>query len=320
MPPKTAKPPVAKKGKHQPVGLDESTLEALVNAIEGKVSKKGMTKSQAKKLEEKNVSEAIDRIQGRRVPFTPEQLRNAMLTQQLMHQRAMEAAQYVNVPVPLKQDRIDWQEVAPNKYVRYEQFNGSDEEMDFIVKLFTEELTEPYSSFTYQYFVFGWPDLCVTAYGVESTTKPDSSVKGNKVGAVVSRVTRKGPGMPLRGYVAMFAVVPSFRGFQLGSRLVALTVDLMREKGCDEVYLETPTANERALSLYLSLGFAKTKFLPRYYLDHSDAVRLKLWLKDAAPTVASKAAAAAAAAAAVSPNPAPAAQGGAATPAAEESK
>lgn len=53
----------------------------------------------------------------------------------------------------------------------------------------------------------------------------------------------------------------------------------MKAKGCDEVYLETPTNNERALSLYLSLGFVKTKFLPRYYLDHTDAVRLKLWLK-----------------------------------------
>lgn len=280
MPPKQKKwvPQSNNKKNRQPI--DDCALDALVNAIEGHtVSKKGMTKQQAKKIEEKN-SLAIDRVQNRGMNLTPDQIRKAMLAQQQMQQRAIEEAQYINVPVAFQKEQLQWQEIAPNKYIRYEQFKGTDTEMDFIVKLFTAELTEPYSSFTYQYFVFGWPDLCVTAYGVESSTVPDASVKGEKVGAVVSRVTRKGPGMPLRGYVAMFAVVPKFRGFRLGCRLVALTVELMRQKDCDEVYLETPTSNTRALSLYLSLGFAKTKFLPRYYLDHSDAVRLKLWLKD----------------------------------------
>lgn len=278
MPPKTAKN-APKKVKQSRNGrdMDDAALEALVNAIEGTPAKQGMTKQQAKAVD----AQALARAQGRREQYTPEQIRNMMLAQQYMEQREVEAAQYVNAPAPLKPEQIEWQEVASGKYIRYEQFSGADAEMDFIVKLFTEELTEPYSSFTYQYFVFGWPDLCVTAYGVESATKPDSSVKGEKVGAVVSRVTRKGPGKPLRGYVAMFAVVPHFRGFRLGSRLVALTIELMKEKDCDEVFLETPTGNERALSLYLSLGFAKTKFLPRYYLDHSDAVRLKMWLKDA---------------------------------------
>ncbi|EPY35975.1 peptide alpha-N-acetyltransferase [Angomonas deanei] len=200
-----------------------------------------------------------------------------------MQQKAIMDAQYVNVEIPLPKEQTEWHEAAPGKYIRYEQFQGSDEEMDFIVDLFTKELTEPYSSFTYQYFVFGWPDLCITAYGVQSDKKPDASVKGEKVGAVVSRVTRKGPTKPLRGYLAMFAVVPSFRGFRLGSRLVTITVELMKAKGCDELYLETPVTNEKALNLYLRMGFTKTKFLERYYLDYSDAVRLKLWLKDAIP-------------------------------------
>lgn len=294
MPPKSKHqnhPPAAKAakrgGRNGHVDADDEMLEKLLQAIEAP-NKKGVTRQQAKALEARAV-ETIDRMQGRAPQFTPEQLRNALFTQQAMQQRAIEEAQYVNVPVPLKAEQTQWQEVAPRKFIRYEQFSGEDADMDFIVQLFTKELTEPYSSFTYQYFVFGWPDLCVTAYGVESDTKPDESVRGEKVGAVVSRVTRKGPGKPLRGYVAMFAVVPHFRGFRLGSRLVALTIELMKAKSCDEVYLETPTNNERALSLYLSLGFVKTKFLPRYYLDHSDAVRLKMWLKDAFPYTAKEA-------------------------------
>ncbi|KAK7197128.1 Acetyltransferase (GNAT) family/Acetyltransferase (GNAT) domain containing protein [Novymonas esmeraldas] len=277
MPPKNALKKTQKSSKQRD-NFDEAAIDALVKAIEGK-AKKGMTKSQLKQQEDKSLTRVSDAnyvLSG--------EMRKALLAQ--MERAATLEAQYVNVAVPLTEEEQEWQEVAPHKYIRYEQFGGSDAEMDFIVNLFTAELTEPYSSFTYQYFVFGWPDLCITAFGVESATKPDKSVVGDKVGAVVSRVTRKGAGMPLRGYVAMFAVVPQFRGYRLGSRLVSLTVELMRKKDCDEVYLETPTSNTRALGLYLNLGFAKTKFLPRYYLDHSDAVRLKLWLKDAVPRTA----------------------------------
>lgn len=278
MPPKTATRKVQKQA-NQRATLEDAALDALVKSIEGKV-KKGMTKSQAREMEKK---QEVMQTAGPGVVVS-EKMCNEILAK--VQENAIAEAQYVNVPIPLSVEQVNWQEVAPGKYVRYEQFQGSDEEMSFIVKLFTEELTEPYSSFTYQFFVFGWPDLCVTAYGVESDTKPDASVVGEKVGAVVSRVTRKAPGKPLRGYVAMFAVVPQFRGYRLGSLLVSLTVDLMRQKDCDEVYLETPLSNERALKLYLSLGFVKTKFLPRYYLDHSDAVRLKLWLKSAIPKAA----------------------------------
>ncbi|ESL09867.1 hypothetical protein TRSC58_02408 [Trypanosoma rangeli SC58] len=270
--------------------LSDERLDALVEAIEGNltvnpknVSKKGMTKKQSLDLSERKVNHAICKVQETTsgMSFDEEQLRMALYAQRMLQEKAINDAQYINVVVPLKEDQTKWQEVAPKKYIRYEQFDGSQDAMDFVVRLFTKELTEPYSSFTYEYFVFGWPDLTVIAYGIESETLPDSSVKGKRVGAVVSRVTRKGPGRPLRGYVAMFAVVPEFRGFRLGSRLVALTITLMKEKGCEEVYLETPLTNARALSLYLSLGFVKTKFLPRYYLDQSDAVRLKLWLNNA---------------------------------------
>ncbi|KAF5219007.1 putative N-acetyltransferase [Trypanosoma cruzi] len=279
-----------KTGKKGGYDVSDETLDALVEAIEGdsnlnlqKSSKKGMTKKQALALSEKKVDDVICKIKGTKngMTFNEEQLRMALFAQRMMQEKAIRDAQYLNVVVPLKEDQIKWQEVAPKRYIRYEQFDGSQNAMEFVVGLFTKELTEPYSSFTYEYFVFGWPDLTVIAYGIESETFPDSSVKGERVGAVVSRVTRKGPGRPLRGYVAMFAVVPEFRGFRLGGRLVALTINLMREKGCEEVYLETPLMNERALSLYLGLGFVKTKFLPRYYLDQSDAVRLKLWLNDA---------------------------------------
>ncbi|KAG8342704.1 Acetyltransferase (GNAT) family Acetyltransferase (GNAT) domain [Trypanosoma vivax] len=270
--------------------ISDEAINALVEAIEGasfdQKPKKGMTRKQEMALREKQIEEAIDKARGEQFKSQEEerQLCRSLLVQRLIEESKATAPQHHSVVASLKEEHKAWQEVAPNKFIRYEQFDGSDDVMDFVVQLFTKELTEPYSSFTYEYFVFGWPDLTVIAYGYEGDTAPDPSVKGERVGAVVSRVSLNKLGTVLRGYVAMFAVIPSFRGFRLGSRLVALTIELMREKQCAEVYLETPTSNSRALSLYLSLGFVKTKFLPRYYLDHSDAVRLKLWLTDAIPT------------------------------------
>lgn len=287
-----------RKGKGKRNGVDntahalrEAALDDLVAAIEGKFMKKGSTKSQMEFLERKSICNAIDKAQqtsspsSRPLPAPKSWNENETVKKDWSHDvkevglDSIPHQEYVNKEVFLPKEYCEWKEIAPQRYVRYEQFKGTDEEMDFIVNFFSKMLTEPYSSFTYQYFVCGWPDLCVTAYGVESATVPDDSVKGERVGAIVSRVTQKSLLEPLRGYVAMFAVGKNFRGYRLGSHLVRLTVELMKAKDCDLVYLETPLSNTRALDLYHHLGFCKTKFLPRYYLDHSDAYRMVLWLR-----------------------------------------
>lgn len=282
--------------------LKDSALDELAAAIEGKFIKEGSTKSQIKFLEQKKFMEAIEKAQqaaaavsassasgsrsseAMRTKSHTEMMRKEWLSDvKGLGMNSIPHQEYVNKEVLLPKEYCEWNEIAPHKYVRYEQFKGTDEEMEFVVNFFAKMLSEPYSSFTYQYFVFGWPDLCVTAYGIESEALPDARAKGERVGAIVSRVTRKGPLEPLRGYVAMFAVGENFRGNRLGRRLVSLTVELMKAKDCDEVYLETPATNARALDLYHNVGFTKTKFLPRYYLDHSDAFRMVLWLKNALP-------------------------------------
>lgn len=194
---------------------------------------------------------------------------------ELAHAKLCEAAMYVNQFVELKEG-VEWFSVGKNKWVRYEQFKP--EYLKPIVDLLTVSLSEPYNAFTYKYFLSGWPDLGICAFGVESESQPSADVKGELIGTAVSKVSRKHATKPLRGYIAMLAVAESFRGFRLGQRLVTLTVDLMKQKKVEEVCLETPTSNERALKLYLNLGFVKHKYLTKYYLDGQDAVRLKLWL------------------------------------------
>ena len=50
----------------------------------------------------------------------------------------------------------------------------------------------------------------------------------------------------------------------------------MKSSGVDEVYLEAEYVNTAALALYEKLGFSRDEKLGRYYLNGSDAYRLKL--------------------------------------------
>jgi len=191
------------------------------------------------------------------------------------HAKLLDAAVYVNEFVELT-ERTEWTQLAEGKWVRYAQFKPAD--LEELIHLMTVSLSEPYNAFTYKHFLSQWPDLGICLFGAQQAGKPAADFRGELIGCAVSKVSRKHPARPLRGYIAMLAVADSFRGHRLGQELVTVTVDLMKKKDVEEVCLETPTSNERALNLYLSLGFVKHKFLTRYYLDGQDAVRLKLWL------------------------------------------
>ena len=61
-----------------------------------------------------------------------------------------------------------------------------------------------------------------------------------------------------------------------------MAVDAMRERGADEVVLETETSNKASLKLDERLGFLRSKRLHRYYLNGNTAFRLLLYLKEGA--------------------------------------
>lgn len=286
MPPKNS----GKKGS--PKGMTDAELDKIIANINSKeeptlvVKKDGMTKSQHKEAETKA-------IQQRRVEamYTPEQVRNYVEMQKLREQQQLQIeseAAAVAAFTPLAIEKQQWHKTANGKYIRLEQFDGSEAKMSQCVNVFNSELTEPYVDFTYMHFILGWKDLCMLAFEYEGAGEPpapaaaDAPATGGKfVAAIVSSVTRKAVGKPLRGYIAMLAVVPESRKNKIASVLVTATVDIMKQKGCDEVSLETPADAFPALNLYTALGFAKTKFLSRYYLQGQDAFRLKLFLKPA---------------------------------------
>lgn len=149
------------------------------------------------------------------------------------------------------------------EYVNYE----NELQMSAIMRLIQKDLSEPYSIYTYRYFIHNWPKLCFLAMS-----------NGEVVGAIVCKldVHKK---VTVRGYIAMLAVDHRFRKRKIGSNLVQRAIRAMASDDADEVVLETEITNKPALRLYENLGFVRDKRLFRYYLNGVDALRLKLWLR-----------------------------------------
>ena len=141
-------------------------------------------------------------------------------------------------------------------------------QMPLIMKLIQKDLSEPYSIYTYRYFIHNWPNLCFLAM----------APNGECVGAIVCKLDLHKKVIK-RGYIAMLAVDSNYRKLKIGSTLVKKAIEAMIEDEADEVVLETEITNKPALKLYENLGFVRDKRLFRYYLNGVDASRLKLWLR-----------------------------------------
>lgn len=149
------------------------------------------------------------------------------------------------------------------QYVQYQD----ERQMPMIMKIIQKDLSEPYSIYTYRYFIHNWPKLCFLAMHEDKC-----------VGAIVCKLDlhRK---VVRRGYIAMLAVDKEYRKQGIGSTLVKKSIQEMILGEADEVVLETEVTNKPALQLYEALGFVRDKRLFRYYLNGVDALRLKLWLR-----------------------------------------
>jgi len=165
-----------------------------------------------------------------------------------------------------KEDARQDNPAAENVNIEFERYT-SELQMPAIIKLIQADLSEPYSIYTYRYFIHNWPNLCFLArHGSEY------------VGAIVCKLDYHKM-MVKRGYIAMLAVDKNYRKRKIGATLVSKAIEAMIEDEADEVVLETEVTNTAALILYERLGFSRDKRLFRYYLNGVDALRLKLWLR-----------------------------------------
>ena len=158
-----------------------------------------------------------------------------------------------------------------HKTLTFTQYTDEDKQLPEISTLIKQQLSEPYSIFTYRYFLNQWPQLTFLVY---SSGDEDDDGMGKCIGTVVCKLDdHRGS---FRGYVAMLVVAPEARKLGVGSMLVERALEVMHEMGADECVLEAESTNIGALKLYENLGFIRDKRLRRYYLSGTDAFRLKL--------------------------------------------
>lgn len=75
-----------------------------------------------------------------------------------------------------------------------------------------------------------------------------ATIDGKIVGAAVNRITTEGSKRV--GNIGMVGVLPEYRKRGIGRALCIKTLDLFKEHGIKEVYLETEVHNYNALALY----------------------------------------------------------------------
>ncbi|KAH8375666.1 hypothetical protein KR200_007253, partial [Drosophila serrata] len=140
-------------------------------------------------------------------------------------------------------------------------------QLNVIKSLIEKELSEPYTIYTYRYFAYNWPDLCVFALD-----------KDRYVGVIVCKLEMLWPEVK-QGYIAMLAVDVAYRKRGIGKALATMAIEMMAVKDATIIVLETEITNKAALALYESLGFIRERRLMNYYMNGMDAFRLKLVLQ-----------------------------------------
>ena len=83
-------------------------------------------------------------------------------------------------------------------------------------------------------------------------------------------------GFVKKGHVVSVAVLDKFRGSGIGSALVEEAFKGVKEKQCDEMYLEVRCSNTDAVRLYEKLGMSIKQRSRSYYRDGEDAYMMAI--------------------------------------------
>jgi peptide alpha-N-acetyltransferase len=100
-----------------------------------------------------------------------------------------------------------------------------------IQALVSRDLSEPYSVFTYRYFLHNWPQLCICAF---ANVQTDTEVKREMIGTIVCKAEQENNGF--NGYIAMLTVNQSYRKQGIGLKVNAF---FCKSKFFDKVYKGT---------------------------------------------------------------------------------
>ncbi|WP_051654714.1 ribosomal protein S18-alanine N-acetyltransferase [Persephonella sp. IF05-L8] len=78
------------------------------------------------------------------------------------------------------------------------------------------------------------------------------------------------------GSISMIAVKKEFQGKGVGKYVMSWFIDLCKQKGINNIWLEVSQNNKKAIRFYESFGFTLQDIRKNYYKDGSDALIMKL--------------------------------------------
>ncbi|WP_051654218.1 ribosomal protein S18-alanine N-acetyltransferase [Persephonella sp. KM09-Lau-8] len=80
------------------------------------------------------------------------------------------------------------------------------------------------------------------------------------------------------GSISMIAVKKELQGKGIGKYVISWFIDLCKQKGINNIWLEVSQNNKKAIRFYESFGFTTQDIRKNYYKDGSDALIMKLSL------------------------------------------
>jgi ribosomal-protein-alanine N-acetyltransferase len=134
-----------------------------------------------------------------------------------------------------------------------------------VMEINLKTLPEHYSDYFYESLLAEMPEAFLVA-----------EHKGKLVGYTMCKTEYgfsnfKKLGFVKKGHVVSIAVLEENRRQGLGSAIVEEAIKGVKEKRCDELYLEVRCSNNDAVRLYEKLGFSIKQRLKAYYRDGEDA-------------------------------------------------
>lgn len=97
---------------------------------------------------------------------------------------------------------------------------------------------------------------------------------GESVGSLTATVG--GGARSGTGRILSLGVVPQLRRQGIGRKILERGLKLLRERGCERIFLEVAAKEEPAVRLFESIGFKPKRHLSDYYGDGIDAIRMEL--------------------------------------------
>lgn len=112
------------------------------------------------------------------------------------------------------ENALNKQEQSPQDEIEIVSYE-SELQMPEIMRLIQKDLSEPYSIYTYRYFIHNWPKLCFLA-----------KHEGKCIGAIVCKLDMH-RNVVKRGYIAMLAVDEKYRSRKIGSQLAQKAIKVI---------------------------------------------------------------------------------------------